>query len=113
MARPGGYTLIEIVVAILIFTIGALALAAGSAVIGRTMTVNGHRDNATRIATSRLERIRAQCHGAGSGADSANGVRSVWNVTTSPSSVKVIETVSYQTPAGMRSETFQASFACP
>jgi Tfp pilus assembly protein PilV len=113
MTARGGYTLVEIVVATLVFTVGGLALAAGSAVIGRTMAVNGRREAATRLATSRLEQIRSSCGGAKSGTDSAGGVHLRWNVISEGSSATVVETVSYQTPSGTRSETLRASFACP
>jgi hypothetical protein len=97
----------------LVFTLGGLALAAGSAVIGRTMAVNGRRESATRLATSRLERIRSACRKATSGADSAGGARLRWNVVTDAFSATIVETVSYPTPSGVHTETFSVSFACP
>lgn len=108
-----GYTLIEIIVAVLVFTVGGLALASGGAVIVRAMALNGSRENATRLATSRLEKIRSSCESAANGADSAGGVRLRWNVVDKSSSVTVVATVSYPTPSGIHTETFHASFACP
>ena len=117
MRRRIGYTLIETIVAILIFSAGGLALAAGSAVIARTMAVNGRRESATRLAASRLEQIRSSCEGATNGADSVAGVRVRWNVAQNGGNGGVTSaatvTVTYSTPAGARSETFRVSFACP
>ena len=112
MLTRRGYTLVEVIVAILIFTVGGLALAAGAATVSRTMASNNRRELATRLATSRLELLRAECPTATNGADSAAGVRSTWRVVASPGSIAVEETVSYQTAAGVRSETFHGSFAC-
>ena len=112
MRRRGGYTLIEVVVAVLIFTAGGLALAGGSAVIGRTMAMNARRETATRVAMSRLEQLRAGCGSATSGADRAEGVGLRWNVVTDAASVTVVATVSYLTPFGVHTETFRSSFAC-
>ena len=113
MPLRGGYTLIEVIVAILVFTVGGLALAAGSAVVGRAMSANARRENATRLATSRLEQIRASCNSAASGADSAGGAVLRWNIVREPSSVTVMETVGYSTASGTHTETLRASFACP
>jgi Tfp pilus assembly protein PilV len=111
---PGrlGYTLVEIVVAMLVFTIGGLALAAGSAVIGRTMAVNNRRETATRLATSRLEQIRSNCENGTSGADSIGSIHLNWNVASSASSINAVATVTYLGPSGVRNETFRASFSC-
>ena len=53
-ARTAGYTLIEIVVALLLFAIGGLALVTTSAVVGRAMNTNAVRERASRISASRL-----------------------------------------------------------
>ena len=113
MRRRHGYTLIEVLVATVVFEAGGLALAAGSAVVARAMAVNSRRESATRLATSHLEQIRSSCESATSGADSAGAVHVRWNVTAGASSLTVVETVSYGTPSGIHSETFRASFGCP
>ncbi|HUQ99149.1 MAG TPA: hypothetical protein VM166_06815 [Gemmatimonadaceae bacterium] len=113
MTARVGYTLIEIVVAMLVLTVGGLALAAGSAVITRTMAVNGRRETATRKATSRLEQIRSSCAGGTSGSADAGGISERWDVVVlEGSAATVVETVSYQTPSGVRTERFRASFPC-
>ena len=59
-ASESGYTLIEIVVALLLFTVGGLALVATSAVIGRELNANATRERAGRIAATRLEILRGR-----------------------------------------------------
>jgi|SRR6476469_3240413 len=113
MVDRGGYTLIEVVVAMLVFTVGGLALAAGSAVVGHAMAVNGRRENSTRLAISRFEQIRSSCGTATGGADSAGGALMHWSVAREPYTMTVVATVSYPTPFGTHTETLRASFACP
>ena len=60
----GGYTLIEIVVAIVVFAVGALALAASTAFVARSMGKNAQRETTARIAANRIETIKSQCPAA-------------------------------------------------
>jgi len=52
MTKPvsTGYTLIEIIIALLLFTIGGLALVSTSALIARATNADGIRERAGRIA---------------------------------------------------------------
>jgi prepilin-type N-terminal cleavage/methylation domain-containing protein len=75
-----GYTLIETVVAIFVFSVGVLALAASSAAIGRALVVNSRHELAARIASNRLELIRADCSVARSGSEWYADIHSIWTV---------------------------------
>ena len=112
-ARTGGYTLIEIVVALLLFAIGGLALVTTSAVIGRAMNTNAVRERAARIAASRLEIIGAACHSAASGRETFQQIDSEWSVTPLDSvRLSVVESVSYPSPQGRRTDLFRAVLPC-
>ncbi len=66
----------------LIFSVGALGLAAGSAVIIRQMSASQARMHSAAFARSRAEQFMASsCNNAASGEDKKQGVRSVWKVT--------------------------------
>ena len=113
-ARATGYTLIEIVVALLLFTIGALALVTTSAVVGRAMNANAVRERATRMAASRLEILGAACHRAASGRETFQRIESEWSVTPLDSvRLNVVESVSYPAPQGRRTDMFRAVLPCP
>jgi prepilin-type N-terminal cleavage/methylation domain-containing protein len=113
-AASAGYTLIEVVVALLIFTVGALALAASSAVVARAMAMNALRERAGRVASSRIEVIKSQCGIAASGRETVQQIESAWAVTRTDSSrVSVTESVSYFSPRGSRTETYRATVWCP
>jgi prepilin-type N-terminal cleavage/methylation domain-containing protein len=109
-----GYTLIEVVVALLIFTVGALALAASSAVVARAMAMNALRERAGRVASSRIEVIKSQCGIAASGRETVQQIESAWAVTRTDSSrVSVTESVSYFSPGASHTETYRATVWCP
>jgi len=55
-SRRAGLTLIEVIVAMLVFAVGALGLAAGSATIARQMSNTSLRSRSSSIARSRDER---------------------------------------------------------
>jgi prepilin-type N-terminal cleavage/methylation domain-containing protein len=113
-ALPHGYTLIEVIVAILVFGVGLLALAASSAVVARAMAANALREGGGRIATSRIELIYSQCRVAGSGEDRSQQISSRWVVTrTTPSDIALEESVNYPTSNGSHTDTYRASVWCP
>ena len=107
----GGYSLIEVVVALLVFTVGALALTAGSAVIARSMSVNAARARAIRAAESRLEAIRARCGGP-AGTDMIDGVASSWSSTTDGSGVIIRASASYVGAQGAHTEIYESAVLC-
>lgn len=113
-AGNSGYTLIEVVVALMVFTIGGLALAASSAVIARGMAANATRERAGRIASSRLELLGSQCRTATSGRESVQHVESEWSVARIDASrVALVESVSYMSPHGVRTDSYRATAPCP
>jgi type II secretory pathway component PulJ len=115
MPRAGrtGYTLIEIIIALLLFTIGGLALVSTSALIARATTADGIRERAGRIAASRLEILGVECQRAVSGRETLQGVESDWSVTPLDSArIGVVEMVTYQTPDGRRTARLSSLFAC-
>jgi prepilin-type N-terminal cleavage/methylation domain-containing protein len=111
--RTAGYTLIEVIAALLVFTVGALALAASSAVVARTMATNALRERGARVAASRIALIKSECRMAASGTERVQGMQSVWSVTRSDRSrVDLTETVSYESPAGRRTRTYRTTIWC-
>lgn len=113
-APPQGYTLIEVIVAILVFGVGVLALAASSAIVTRGMAANALRENSGRIAASRIELIYSQCRTAGSGEDRWPQISSRWTVTrASASDISIEEAVTYPVPNGLHTDTYRALAWCP
>jgi prepilin-type N-terminal cleavage/methylation domain-containing protein len=108
-----GYTLIETVVAILVFSVGALALAASSAAIGRSLAANSRREQAARIASNRLELIRADCSGARSGSEWIADIHSLWTVDRGPvGTVTALESVRYSGGRGLLTDRYTSLVLC-
>lgn len=108
-----GYTLIEVVVAILVFSVGVLALAASSAVIARSMNVDAIRERASRIAEARIESLSANCSSARSGNETIGRIRSEWAVNGNPGRASMKESVSYPTSSSMKTDTYEMELSCP
>ena len=82
MTLRSGLTLVEVVVAMLVFSVGALGLAAGSAVIIRQMAASQARMHSASSARSRAEQFSgSECASLSSGEDRKQGVRSTWQVS--------------------------------
>jgi Tfp pilus assembly protein PilV len=115
MPKPGstGYTLIEILIALLLFTIGGLALVSTSALIARATNADGIRERAGRIAASRLEVLRVECQRAVSGRETLQQIQSEWAVTLLDSTrIRAVEAVSYPTPKGRLTLRFDSILPC-
>jgi prepilin-type N-terminal cleavage/methylation domain-containing protein len=111
--RCEGYTLIEVVVALLLFTVGGLALVGTSAVVGRELSANAVRERAGRVAEARLELLRAACHGATAGSERLGKVESVWSASFPDSNhVSLDESVTYPTRRGSRTDSYKATVQC-
>ena len=107
-----GLTLIEVIVAMLVFAIGGLGLAAGAAVVVKQIGLSTLRSNALTVARSRAERAAASgCGSVGSGDERRLGVRSVWNVTGG-SAETLEQTMERQSALGMRSDRFLSAVSC-
>lgn len=77
-----GLTLLEVIVAILLFSVGALGMAAASAAITRQMMLSLLRSRAASIARDRDEAAHAAgCLGISSGSQTAHGISTRWTVT--------------------------------
>ncbi len=108
-----GYTLVEIVLALFIFTVGALAVAAAMTAYARSTAVNIMRDRATRIASSRIEVMRAgSCAAARGGSELIRGVRSAWIVIPSATEVVITEEASYDVAGRHFTQTYRGVLPC-
>ncbi len=108
-----GYTLLELIVALLLFAVGGLALAGTSAVMGRALNGDAVRERAARIAARQIEILVAACAGAMSGHQSLPQIESAWSVSRPDSNcVSIIETVTYATSNGQRTDSYRVLRSC-
>lgn len=107
-----GLTLIEVIIAILVFAVGGLGLAAGSAIVARQVGLSTLRSNAVTIARSRAERASATgCGSLASGEELRLGIRSVWSVTGG-TTLTLDQRLARQSAAGMQQDRFLSAVPC-
>jgi Tfp pilus assembly protein PilV len=97
-AQPG-FTLAELVVALMLLAWGALALVAASASAVRTIGAAATQERATAAARDRLEQIAASrdclTMRDGDAVDSVNGIRERWTITGRGGTRLVTDSVDY------------------
>lgn len=107
-----GLTLVEVIVAMLVFAVGGLGLAAGSAVVVRQIARSTLRANSMTIARSRAERAHASgCSATSSGEERRLGIRSVWNVVPGPA-LTLDQTLERATTSGIHADRFLSAVSC-
>ena len=114
-ARPvrAGFTLVELMVAMLIFTIGILALASTAGVVVRQMGDSGRMSVAAAVAKSRIEQLRlAPCAVAVSDSAKTRGVAEVSRLTPMTRSSQIDVTITYTTKRGSRSQSYRSMVPC-
>lgn len=111
-----GFSLIEVVIAILILAVGVLGLAATSTVVTRQIGGGAQQNAAAFLAASRLEAMRARnCTSLTSAAApvKTNGINEQWTVLTIPDGRLVRDSVWYETSRGVRGFAFETTIPCP
>jgi prepilin-type N-terminal cleavage/methylation domain-containing protein len=109
-----GFTVIELVVTIVVLTVGLLAMAANSAVIGRQMRGARVMAEAANTAQARFELLRAKpCNALSGGTATVGEVTEVWTATNATRTVVVTDTVKYTTRNGEQVHAYRTSIPCP
>lgn len=107
-----GFTLIEVMIAVVVLTVGALALAGSSAVTVRRMSENERRATAAGVARNRAESAHAYSCGLPSGIDQWLSVRSEWWTSAGAYSADIRQKVSYLTRTGTHGDDFLTAVPC-
>ncbi|MGQ0714203.1 MAG: type IV pilus modification PilV family protein [Gemmatimonadaceae bacterium] len=100
--RRSGFTIMELIVAIVILSIGILGLAASSGIVMRMIGGGTHQTVAASVAQTRFETLRAlSCGRITSGSASNRNVQEVWSVTpvgpvAAPRAMDVRLSITYQ-----------------
>jgi prepilin-type N-terminal cleavage/methylation domain-containing protein len=109
----GGFTLVELMVAMVVFAMGILAMASTASVVVRQMGDAGRMSVAASVAQSRIEQLYAgNCKTASNGTATTRGVNETWFVTPATRSALILVSVTYVTRRGNRSQTYQSSVSC-
>lgn len=119
--RERGFSIVEVLVAIVILTIGLLALAQSSGAV-TTMIARGKQDTQAAAAAQQvLEQLRQEaaaatpkCQGLAGGtrAGPQPGMTLNWAVSGTDDTRDVVVTVTYRIGRGTRPETIRAVLGC-
>ena len=114
MQAREGFTIVELLVALMIFAVGMLGLAATAGSVTRMMGGAKRQVIAATVAQTRLERLRSSpCTSIVSGADTTRGIISTWTVTAVTRGVNISEKVSFKTSkSALRTRTYTTTIPC-
>jgi prepilin-type N-terminal cleavage/methylation domain-containing protein len=112
-----GFTIVEVVVAMLILTIGVLGLAGTAASVTRMMGSSEIQSDATNVALSRFEVLRGGRCPVVSGSNTSAGITERWTVLGAVGAANlnlydVVDTVSFRTTSGSRPQGYRSVVQC-
>ena len=113
MRARNGFTLAELLVALMVFAVGALAMAKNSANLMTMITSSKSRTVAAQVAESRFERMRSQpCSAHTSDSASARGVVERWTTVSLVRADDVTVRVSFVSGRRVASQTYRSFLPC-
>jgi type II secretion system protein I len=108
-----GFTLVELIVALMIFTIGALSMVATSANVMTLITSSKNRTLAAAVAESRFELLRSQpCSAHKSDSTTTRGVGVRWTVFPLATADDVTVRVSFVSNRRLATGVYQSFLPC-
>lgn len=110
-----GFTIIELMIAIVVLSIGVLGLAGTSAMVSRMIGGAAQQTIAANVAAGRFEKMRSlQCSSIASGTATLRGTTETWTVTSAGTSLKfVVDSVSWRGAGQSTSKlVFQSYVKC-
>jgi prepilin-type N-terminal cleavage/methylation domain-containing protein len=116
----GGFTIIEVLIAIVVLAIGIIALVGSSASSTRMIGRGRSATRAVQAATERMEILRADayrttpdCTALANGSDSAStGVVTTWTITGA-GTLRVVQVISsYRVPGRRKADTLTTQIRC-
>jgi prepilin-type N-terminal cleavage/methylation domain-containing protein len=108
-----GVTLVEVVVAILVLSVGALALAGSAAVMARRMAESARAGAAVSVGRTRAElSFATRCAALADGDERLLGVRSEWSIAAAAASADISQRITHRTPRGDHFDEFLTAAPC-
>lgn len=108
-----GFTLVEVIVALVLLTIGVLGLAGVARSVTRLTSESLRLTTATALAGARVEQLRAgRCAGATSGSAATGAYTEEWSSGAGGAARAVRVSVTYPAPPRLRTRTLVAVIAC-
>jgi prepilin-type N-terminal cleavage/methylation domain-containing protein len=109
----GGFSLVELLVSVMVLSVGLLAITGASAVIARQVSGGARMSLAASLAQSRFEQLRAlECGTLASGSNADRGISESWTVQHVPGGVDVADTISFASARRQQVYAFRALLPC-
>ncbi len=107
-------TLVELIVALLMLSVGVLGAVTTAAVLTRQMTASWELTRASSIGLARLEQLAAvSCKTVSGGTATSGPFSERWVVTTGTSLMTVVDTVRYPIGRTMGRQVYGTTIYCP
>ena len=108
-----GFTLAELLVALMVFSVGALAMVATSANVITLITASKNRALAAAVASSRFERMRAvPCTAHTTDSSTTGGIKEVWQTTKLAKADDVTVKVTFVANRRTQSRIYRSFLVC-
>jgi len=113
-----GFTIIEVLIAIIVLSIGVLALSSGAGSVTRMMYSGKNKTHSYALSASKIDSLRALAK-AGCGTISGGnwaavyGVSGAWTVSTFTNGRRIEVTTSYRNGRAEKRDTVNAYIYCP
>ncbi len=121
-AKQSGFTLMEVMVAIVILSVGLLAMASATANVTRMIGHGKWATVASQVAMQRLENVRRVAYSTspactsaaliGGSATVGSGVSETWSITGSGNTRQVLVTVTYPGVGRSTTDTITTILRC-
>lgn len=113
MTGRRGFTIVEVMIAILIFSLGILGLVSTAATVTRMVGRSQQYDMAASLAQQRMEILKATaCGGMVTGSATSGRYSTAWTVTDVTGGKQVVVTVTSPTTRGNKNDTFTMITSC-
>src|SRR5512140_868390 len=107
-----GLSLIEVLIAIILFAVGALGLAATSGSIARQLVSSDQRSRAAARARSRDESAHATACTSSSGSERSLGIDATWTIQKAGSRALIDQRLERRDSKGLHIEAFRSGAPC-
>lgn len=119
MSGERGFTILEVLIAVMILTVGLLGLVSTAALVTRMIAQGAWYSEASTRATRQFENFRSRwtgtgCAGAANGSSASDGFTLTWTVTSAAGgrARQVQLVVQSPTARGPRTDTFYSTILC-
>lgn len=112
--RSEGFTIVEVMIAMLVLSLGVLAMVGTATMVQRQMGSAQQQSLAAFTAQGRFEQLRSvNCQSITAGSGTSRSVSEVWAKKDTARAVILTDTVTYTTHYGQRFQVYRTIVPCP